>query len=96
MVEVRPVVADVFGASASGSGKSVLLRLTSSGLAPLSSSTTTAFSTVTSGSIFDPTVTLASMMDLQLVTPAMSSSSFISEDNAMLNTPEPRWMSDTK
>ncbi len=41
-----------------------------SGLAPLSSSTITSSSTVTYCSIFDPTVTVASMMDLQPVTPA--------------------------
>ncbi len=51
------------------------------------SSTTS--STTTSGGIFDPSVTLASLVELQQAMPLTPSTSFLSDENVNLDTPKP-------
>ncbi len=58
------------------------------------SSCSTSTSTATSGGIFDPSVTLAFLAELQPVTPLTPSSSFLSDENVNLNTPQPGSQSD--
>ncbi len=79
--DVRPVSTGV----ASGSGRSVHLRVTPSGLAPQSN--TSPGDLTTSAALLDPNVTLASLLDLQPATPGTSSMSLISEHTSgVLNT----------
>ncbi len=81
--DVHPVSAG----AASDSGRTVHLRVTSSGLAPLPSTSTRDLTTSTT--LLDPNVTLASLLDLQPATAGTSSMSLISEDTTgVLNTPD--------
>ncbi len=50
--------------------------------------TTSASSTATSG-IFDPSVTMSSLVEVQPVTPLTLSTSFLSDENVNLNTRQP-------
>ncbi len=54
-----------------------------------SSSSTASSSATTTGGIFDPSVTLASLVDLQPVMSLTPSTSFLSDENVNLNTPQP-------
>ncbi len=80
--DVCPVSAGV----ACGS-RTVHLRVTPSGLAPLPSTSTKDLTT--SVALMDPNVTLASLLDLQPAMSATPSMSLISEDTTgVLNTPD--------
>ncbi len=80
--------ADVHSVSvgiASGSGRTVHLRVTPSGLVPLPSTSTGDL--ITSATLLDPNVALASLLDLQPAMPGTPSLSLISENtNGVLNT----------
>ncbi len=74
-------------AVACGSGRTVHLKVTPSGLAPLPSTSTRDLTI--SANLLDPNVTLASLLDLQPTKPATPSMSLISEDTTgVLNTPD--------
>ncbi len=72
---------------ASGSERTKHLRVTPSGLANRSGTSTGDLTT--SASLLDPNVTLASLLDLQPAMPATPSTSLISEDTiGVLKTPD--------
>ncbi len=58
------------------------------------SSSSTSTSTATSGSIFDPSVSLASLAELQSVMPLTPSTSSLCNENVNLNTPQPGSLSE--
>ncbi len=79
ITEVRPVA----------SHQRLVTALPSNICTVTTSSSSTPSSTATSGGIFDPSVTLASLVELQLATTLTPSTSFLSDENVNLNTPQP-------